>query len=144
MGDRVPDETAHLAGSPENAARIADAITSLEKTGPGEVDVLVVKRQAVYRLSRYSVVWIVAALLLVPYELLMVARGESGGPLTHVVKWAYGAEHSLRWWLLGWANSGFILWLVPHFLFEGWGVRALLLLVGAGLAVGLVGWLVTR
>ncbi len=102
------------------------------------------KERAAYRLTRASVVWIVAALLLVPYELLCVSRGVDGGPLTHVVKWCYGEPQSLRWWLVGFANTGFLLWLLPHFLFEGWGLRSLLVLVGAGLLVGVVGYLFTR
>lgn len=102
------------------------------------------KQRVQYRVTKYSLVWIVAALLLVPYELLMIAQGHEGGPLTHVVKWAYGEPRSVRWWLLGWAHSGFLLWLVPHFLFEDFGLRPLLLLVGAGLLLGCVGALVTR
>jgi hypothetical protein len=102
------------------------------------------KQRAQYRLSKYSLVWIFAALLLVPYELLMIAQGHEGGPLTHVVKWAYGEPLSVRWWLLGWAHSGFLLWLVPHFLFEGFGLRALLTLVGVGFLVGCAGALVTH
>lgn len=98
-----------------------------------------VKKAVSYRVTRASVVWIIAAILLIPYELLMVARGVEGGPLTHVIKWAYGEPGSPRWWLLGWANSGFILWCVPHFLFEGWGLTSLLVLVGIGLALGALG-----
>ena len=102
------------------------------------------KERVAYRLTRASLVWIIAAILLVPYELLCIARGVDGGPLTHVVKWAYGEPQSARWWFLGWANTGFLVWLLPHFLFEGWGLRSLLALVGAGLVVGLVGYLITR
>jgi hypothetical protein len=32
----------------------------------------------------------------------------------------------------------------PHFLFEGWGLRSLLVLAGLGLLVGLAGYLTTR
>lgn len=101
------------------------------------------KRRAAYRLTRYSVLWIVAAVLLVPYELVMVAQGHDGGPLTHVVKWTYGAQGSARWWLLGWATSGFLAWLIPHFLLEGWGIASLLVLVALGLLAGLVGAVLT-
>lgn len=97
-----------------------------------------------YRLSRYSILWIAAAVLLIPYEIVMVVKGHEGGPLTHVVKWAYGAEFSLRWWLLGWANTGFLLWLAPHMLFEGFGLKALLTFVGVGLLVGTAGFLATH
>lgn len=97
-----------------------------------------------YRLTRYSILWIAAAVLLIPYEIVMVVKGHEGGPLTHVVKWMYGEPLSVRWWLLGWAHTGFLCWLPPHFLFEGWGLRALLTLVGLGLLIGVVGWLVTR
>lgn len=102
------------------------------------------KVRARYRLTRASLVWIVAALFLVPYEILCVARGVDGGPLTHVVKWCYGEQGSLRWWLLGWGNTGFLLWMPPHFLFEGPGLRSLIVLVCIGLAVGAVGYVITR
>ena len=102
------------------------------------------KVRARYRLTKASLVWIVAAALLVPYEILCVARGVDGGPLTHVVKWCYGDRGSLRWWLLGWANTGFLCWLPGHFLFEGPGLRSLLILVGIGLVVGAAGYLITR
>lgn len=107
-------------------------------------DPIIAKKRAAYRITRASLVWIVAAILLVPYELLMIARGTEGGPLTHVVKWAYGEPYTARWWLLGWANTGFLAWLLPHFLWEGWGVRSLLVMVGVGFMVGAVGLAVTR
>lgn len=113
-----------------------------EQGGVGAV--LDKKVRARYRLTRASLVWIAAAALLVPYEILCVARGVDGGPLTHVVKWAYGEPHSLRWWLLGFANTGFLLWMPPHFLFEGPGLRSLIVLVILGLAVGAVGYTITR
>lgn len=113
-------------------------MVSSPATDPGR------KARFQYRITRASVVWILAAILLVPYELLCIARGVDGGPLTHVVKWAYGEHGSPRWWLLGWTTSGFILWCVPHFLFEGWGLRSLLVLAGVGLAIGALGLVVTR
>lgn len=116
-------------------------MTSSPATDPAPLAVK--KARLNYRITRASLVWIVAALLLVPYELLCVARGVEGGPLTHVVKWAYGPPDTLRWWLLGWANTGFLLWLPPHFLLEGWGIRSLLVLVGAGLILGATGAIVT-
>lgn len=94
------------------------------------------KGRPAYRLSRYSILWIVAMLVLIPYELVMVVRGVDGGPLTHVVKWAYGEQGSPRWWLLGWANTGFLLWMPPHFLWEGWGWRSLVVMMGVGLLIG--------
>lgn len=106
--------------------------------------VLDAKVRARYRITRASLVWFAAALLLVPYEILCVARGVDGGPLTHVVKWAYGEPQSARWWLLGFANTGFLAWLLPHFLFEGWGIRSLLTLVGLGLLTGAAGYFITR
>ena len=96
------------------------------------------------KLTRYSILWIVAAVLLIPYEIVMVWQGKEGGPLTHVVKWMYGEPLSMRWWLLGWAHTGFLLWLPPHFLFEGVGLKSLLTLVGLGLLVGVSGLLLTR
>ena len=112
--------------------------------GGGVGAVLDNKVRARYRLTKASIIWIVAALLLVPYEILCVARGVDGGPLTHVVKWAYGEPRSLRWWLLGFANTGFLLWMPPHFLFEGPGLRSLLILISAGLLAGATGYLITR
>ena len=106
--------------------------------------VLEKKARLHYRLTKASLVWIVAALLLVPYEILCIVRGVDGGPLTHVVKWCYGQPRSARWWLLGFANSGLLLWMVPHFLFAVFGLKALLTLVILGLAVGAAGYLLTR
>lgn len=97
-----------------------------------------------YRLTKYSVLWIAAAIVLIPYEIAMIVQGKDGGPLTHVVKWAYGEPGSVRWWLLGCSNSGFLLWLVPHFLLEDFGLKPLLLLVTVGFLVGLVGAHLTR
>ena len=112
--------------------------------GGGVGAVLDKKVRARYKVTRASLVWFAAALLLLPYEILCIARGVEGGPLTHVVKWAYGEQGSARWWLLGWANTGFLLWMPPHFLFDGPGLRSLLVLVCLGLAVGAVGYLITR
>lgn len=104
--------------------------------------------RAKYRLTRHSIVWLVwitlSVAFLVPYELYMVAKGVDGGPLTHVVKWMYGEPYSLRWWVLGSLFFGWSAWLAPHFMFEGWGLRALLTLVGLGLLVGLTGYLLNR
>lgn len=97
-----------------------------------------------YRLTKYSILWIVAALILIPYEIAMVVMGVEGGPLTHVVKWMYGEPGSVRWWLVGCANTGFLLWLPPHFLFEGFGLKPLLILVGLGLLVGAGGIFLTH
>jgi hypothetical protein len=102
------------------------------------------KPPALYRLTRYSVVWIVAAALLIPYEVIMIAQGRQGGPLTHVVKWCYGEPHTLRWWLLGFSNSGFLLWMIPHFLLDTWGLRSLIALVLLGLLIGAAGYALTQ
>lgn len=102
------------------------------------------KRRARYRLTKWSLPWLIGIALFVPYEILMIVQGHAGGPLTHVVKWAYGDPQSLRWWVIGFAHSGFLLWMVPHFLFEGWGLKQLLTLVIGGALLGLVGYLVTR
>lgn len=90
-----------------------------------------------YRITRASLVWIIAAVLLIPYEILCVIRGVDGGPLTHVVKVVYGDPGSVRWWILGHANWGFLLWLGPHFQYEGWGIVSLLAFVAAGALLGL-------
>ena len=102
------------------------------------------KREPQYRLTKHSVLWIVAAVLLIPYEIVMVVQGHDGGPLTHVVKWAYGEPGSLRWWLLGWANTGFLLWLPPHFLYEDFGFPHLVGFVTAGFLAGLAGYFLTH
>lgn len=117
------------------------ACETYETAAPVRVAALDARR---YRLTRYSVLWIAAAVLLIPYEVAMIVLGHEGGPLTHVVKWAYGDPGSARWWLLGWATSGALLWLVPHFLWEGFALRALLVCTGTGLVLGAVGMLATR
>lgn len=96
------------------------------------------------RLTKWSVVWIIAGLLLVPYEILMIVTHHEGGPLTDVVRWAYGPERSVRWWLVGCTTTGFILWMAPHFLFAGWGGRQLVYMVGIGFAVGVAGIILTH
>jgi hypothetical protein len=100
------------------------------------------------RLTAWSIPWLVliaiCAVLAVPYEIYCIATGRDGGPLTHVVKWAYGPQLGLRWWLLGCGFFGWSAWLAPHFMFNNFGLRALLALVGLGLAVGVAGWLLTR
>lgn len=103
-------------------------------------DVIEEKRQPKYRLTRWSIHW----LILVPvigYEVLMVQQKRMGGPLSHVVWVAYGDRWSLRWWLLSCAVWGFLLWAGAHFQFETPALRELGILVGAGLIVGLLGWL---
>lgn len=98
-----------------------------------------------YRLTVFSLVFIVAAILLIPWEVIAVVKGYEGGPLTHIVKWAYGEPLSQRWWLLGWGNSGFLLWLPPHFLFgEMFGFKTLCVFVAAGFLLGLAGYHLTH
>lgn len=97
-----------------------------------------------YRLSRYSIPWFVAALILVPYEIIMILQGHEGGPLSHVVWWATGPRFELRWWLVAPALDGFLLWLILHFSFETPGWRALVWCVLLGLFVGCVGAIATR
>lgn len=97
-----------------------------------------------YKVTRATVVWVVAAVLLIPYEIWMSARNVEGGPLTHLVKWLYGDRYSPTWWLIGGANTGFLLWMPVHFLLADFNVKPLLLMVAAGLIVGATGLLLTR
>ena len=120
-----------------------------DQPAPGGMDrALEVKDHRPQRLTRYSVPWVVwltlSAVFLIPYEIVMVAQGREGGPLTHVVKWLYGPERSLRWWLLGCLFFSWSAWLAPHFMFHGVGLRALLASLALGLLVAVVGWLLTR
>ena len=100
------------------------------------------------RLTAWSIPWIVliaiCAVLAVPYEIYCIATQRDGGPLTHVVKYAYGPQYGLRWWLLGCGFFAWSAWLAPHFMFDGVGLRALLTLLALGLAVGVTGYLLTR
>ena len=100
------------------------------------------------KLTRYSIVWVawlaLSAVFLIPYEIVMIVKGYEGGPLTHVVKWMYGPQWSLRWWLLGCLFFAWSAWLAPHFMFNGVGLRALLTLLALGLLVGAGGYLLTR
>jgi hypothetical protein len=108
---------------------------------PPESDVIDEKRQPGYRLTRYSIPWLIL-LPLIGYELVMVQQGRMGGPLSHVVWWAYGERWSLRWWLLACSMAGFFAWVVWHFAMETPALRELGILVGAGLLIGLLGWLI--
>ena len=100
------------------------------------------------RLTPWSIPWVVliaiCIVLAVPYEVYCIATRREGGPLTHVVKWLYGPERSLRWWLLGSLFFAWSAWLAPHFMFNGVGLRALLTLLALGLLVGAGGYLLTR
>jgi hypothetical protein len=103
-------------------------------------DALEEKRRLPHRLTWWSAPW---ALLLAPiwYELYTIREGKPGGPLSHVVWWALGEQYGARWWLIGFPLAGFFVWVIAHFLFEWPAVRELGFCVGAGLIVGLLGWL---
>jgi hypothetical protein len=96
------------------------------------------------RLTRASIVWFVAALTLIPYEILCIVRRVDGGPLSHVMWWAYGDHGSLRWWLWTWGFIGWSAWCCWHFAYRWPNQWHLLALVTLGLAVGAVGYLITR
>jgi hypothetical protein len=104
-------------------------------------DVIEEKRQPKYRLTRWSLPWLIL-LPVVGYELVMIQQGRMGGPLSHVVWVAYGDRWSLRWWLLSCAFTGLAVWTCAHFAFESPALRELGILVGLGLLVGLLGWLI--
>jgi hypothetical protein len=92
------------------------------------------------RVTRYSLPW----LLLVPlvgYEVWAILRDVDGGPLSHVVWWAYGDRWSLRWWLISGVVNGLMLWAIAHFMFVWPGLRELALLTAVLVAVGLACWL---
>jgi len=95
-----------------------------------------------YRPSKWSSPWILL-LPLLGWELWTVATGKAGGPLSHLVWWAYGDRYSLRWFLMSMGMNGLGVWAAAHFMFERWEVRELGYCVGIGLILGMVGWLLT-
>ena len=97
------------------------------------------KREPQYRPSKWSSPWA----LLIPllgYELWAVATGKQGGPLSHLVWWAYGDRWSLRWWVASMMMNGLGVWAAVHFMFEWPDWRHLLICLVVGLALGLVAW----
>jgi hypothetical protein len=95
-----------------------------------------------YRPSKWSTPW----LLLIPllgWEIWTVATSKHGGPLSHLVWWAYGDRWSLRWWLASMGMNGLGVWAAAHFMFERWEVKELGICVGVGLWLGLLLWLFT-
>jgi len=113
-------------------------------TGPIAAERLAVQPLATvpvkYRPSKWSSPWILL-LPLLGWELWTVATGKAGGPLSHLVWWAYGDRYSLRWFLMSMSMNGLGVWAAAHFMFERWEVRELGFCVGIGLVLGLVGWL---
>lgn len=95
-----------------------------------------------YRPTKWSSPWILL-LPLLGWELWTVATGKAGGPLSHLVWWAYGDRYSLRWFLMSMGMNGLGVWAAAHFMFEKWEVRELGFCVGIGLILGLIGWLLT-
>ena len=96
-----------------------------------------------YRPSKWSTPWLLL-LGLFGYEVWTVATGKHGGPLSHLVWWAYGPRWTLRWWLWSMGMNAFGFWAAAHFMFERWEVRELGICVAVGLMLGLAGWAVTR
>lgn len=100
-------------------------------------------KRAIRKLTRYSLFWLVL-FPVVGYELWAVITGKDGGPLTHVVGWAYGEQYSPRWWLLAGIVDGILLWAAPHFRWPeivDW--HWLLCFVAVGVLLGLVGIVLT-
>jgi len=100
------------------------------------------KRETAYRPTRWSTPW----LLLIPlfgWELWAVITGKPGGPLSHLVWWAYGERYSLRWWVVAQVMNGLGLWAAAHFMFEWPDWRHLLIVLAAGAVTGLLGWGIT-
>ena len=95
-----------------------------------------------YRPSKWSTPWILL-LGLIGYELWAVATSKPGGPLSHLVWWAYGDRWSLRWWLASMSMNGLGVWAAAHFMFERWEVKELGICVFFGVLLGLVGYLFT-
>lgn len=96
-----------------------------------------------YRPSKWTTPWTLL-LGLIGYELWAVATGKPGGPLSHLVWWTYGDRWSLRWWLCSMSLNGLGLWAAAHFMFEWPEVRELGITVAVMLALGVVGWWITR
>ena len=101
-----------------------------------------VRRQ--YRPTVRSIPWLIGFAILPLYEVLAIVYKWDGGALSHLFWWAYGARWSLRWWLLSCGFVGWSAWCCWHFAFEWPGLHQLLILVGIGLVIGAVGYLITR
>lgn len=95
-----------------------------------------------YRPSKWSSPWILL-LPLLGWELWTVATNKGGGPLSHLVWWAYGPRWGLRWWLLSMSMNALGLWAALHFMFEKWEVRELGVCIFFGLLLGMVGYIFT-
>lgn len=99
---------------------------------------------ATYRLTRYSLFWLLVIPTAVGYELWALLNRKDGGPMSHVVWWLYGDPHSLRWHLVGGALTGFWLWLPWHFLYRWPDQWHLLALCALGLLLGAAGYVITH
>lgn len=110
---------------------------------PGRV--VTAKKADTYRITRYSLFWLLIIPTAVGYEIWALVTSKDGGALSHVVWWAYGDRWSAQWWFVGSPVTAFLLWCAVHFLF-GYqvGLRHLIAFVAAGLLIGLAGYLFTR
>ena len=90
------------------------------------------------RVGPVSIVWGLLIVLVAALEGIMLAIGEEGGALSHVVWWAAGERYSWRWALVLAPVCGLLTWCVPHFLFQ-WGTGVHLLAIIAVWLVALGG-----
>lgn len=97
-----------------------------------------------YHPTQRSIPWLIALLILPLYEILAIVFKWDGGALSHLFWWAYGPQGGLRWWLLGCGFIGWSAWCCWHFMARSPGLPELLALVAAGLAAGLVGFLISQ
>lgn len=123
---------------------VATPVTA-EVSGPNTtVEVTMKAKARRYRLTPASVPWMVAIVLLIPYEIAMILLGREGGPLSHVMWWAYGDRGTLRWWVLTWGFVGWSAWCCWHFALRWPGLPHLIALVLAGILAGLLGWAISN
>lgn len=100
-------------------------------------------RQRVYRFTKWMVVPASIVTLGAAWEIYALLFKLEGGPFSHLAWWAYGGRYSLQWWLLSSTFTAWSVWCCWHFAYRWPGLPHLLALVGAGLLVGLVGWILS-
>ena len=81
------------------------------------------RKDRIGHVSTASWYWVWTIVGMIAYELAMLAWGNRGGALSHVIWWANDVDtglYSWRWALVSGPLAGFCAWLIPHFSF-GWG-----------------------
>ena len=92
-------------------------------------------KERIGHVSGASWFWVWSLISLATYELVMLAIGQRGGALSHVIWWANDVDEGLyswRWALVPGPLAGFCAWLIPHFLWgAGNGAHLILWVLGA-------------